>query len=138
MASSTCPSCLTHPALAQAGRTDRCATCDGAWIHEDVLVGMLQERTSALVFLPWHERPQDRARPCAVCAAQLQPVSLGSVALDRCAEHGIWFDADELAALIAQAKHFKAEKVADDGAEAAPATKGRDGLLGALAKLFGG
>ena len=135
MASPTCPSCPTHPALTQAGRTERCATCDGAWIHEDVLVGMLQERASALVSLPWHERPQDRARPCAVCAAQLQPVSLGDVALDRCAEHGIWFDADELAALIAQAKQFKTDEVEPD--DDTP-DKGRRGLLGALAKLFGG
>ena len=41
-----CPSCQI--ALTAAGRTDRCAKCDGAWIHEDVLVGILQERRIAI------------------------------------------------------------------------------------------
>lgn len=128
----TCPSCRT--ALATAGRTERCAACDGAWIHEDVLVGMLQETASALVFLPW--QPRDAAdtreadRPCAVCAAPMQAVSLGHVALDRCADHGIWFDATELAAVLDHAKEFKADPTrrSDDK---------RTGLLGALARLFG-
>jgi Zn-finger nucleic acid-binding protein len=127
----TCPTCRTP--LATAGRTDRCKTCDGAWVHEDVLVGMLQETASAMVFLPWHPREQDRERGCAVCGAAMQPVSLGTVALDRCTEHGIWFDATELAALIAQAKQFKA-----DPRPREPGDAERDGLLGALARLFGG
>jgi Zn-finger nucleic acid-binding protein len=125
----TCPICTTP--LTTAGRTDRCKTCDGAWIHEDTLVGMLQETASAMVFLPWHARPKDQERACAVCKAAMAPVSLGDVALDRCAEHGVWFDATELAAVIAQAKQFKAQPKDD------PDDRGRQGLLGALAKLFG-
>ena len=127
-----CPSC--HAALTAAGRTERCARCDGAWIHEDVLVGMLQETASAMVFLPWLPRdPPDpgQARACAVCAKAMQAVSLGTVALDRCAEHGVWFDASELAAVLKHAKEFKADpsKRRDDH---------RDGLLAVLARLFGG
>ena len=125
----TCPTC--NVPLAIAGYTERCETCDGAWIHEDVLVGMLQETTSTMVFLPWHPRPKDQERACAVCRAPMAPVSLGDVALDRCAEHGIWFDAHELASLIKQAKEFKTDP------KPAPETK-HDGLLGALARLFGG
>ena len=121
----TCPGC--GKTLDQAGRTDRCPSCDGAWIHEDVLVGMLQERTSALVVLPWHPRDKDQERACAVCKTPMQTVNLGSVALDRCAEHGVWFDAHELAALLHEAKAFKTH---DD--------KPHGGLLRALAKLFGG
>src|SRR5262249_48900046 len=97
----SCPSCQI--ALTAAGRTERCAKRDGAWIHEDVLVGMLQETASAMVFLPWmprEARDGEPARPCAVCARAMQPVSLGTVALDRCVEHGVWFDATELAAVL--------------------------------------
>jgi Zn-finger nucleic acid-binding protein len=127
-----CPSCQI--ALTEAGRTERCARCDGAWIHEDVLVGMLQETASAMVLLPWMPRavPEgEPARPCAVCAKPMQPVSLGTVALDRCAEHGVWFDATELAAVLKHAKEFKANPARhpDDH---------RDGLLAVLARLFGG
>lgn len=128
----TCPSCQI--ALTEAGRTVRCARCDGAWIHEDVLVGMLQETASAMVFLPWmprEARDGEPARPCAVCSQAMQPVSLGTVALDRCTDHGVWFDATELAAVLKHAKEFKANpsKQRDDH---------REGLLAVLARLFGG
>jgi Zn-finger nucleic acid-binding protein len=127
-----CPSCQIE--LIAAGRTERCAKCDGAWIHEDVLVGMMQETASAMVFLPWMPRDaaeREQARPCAVCARPMQPVSLGAVALDRCVEHGVWFDATELAAVLKHAKEFKANpsKRPDDQ---------REGLLAVLARLFGG
>lgn len=127
----SCPSC--HVALTTAGRTDRCARCDGAWIHEDVLVGMMQETASAMVFLPWLPRdaPEREARPCAVCARPMKPVSLGTVALDRCAEHGVWFDATELAAALRHAKEFKADPARRPDDQ-------REGLLAVLARLFGG
>ena len=126
-----CPSCQV--ALTAAGRTDRCAKCDGAWVHEDVLVGMLQETASAMVFLPWLPRDpkEPQARACAVCGKPMQTVSLATVALDRCADHGVWFDASELAAVLKHAKEFKADpsKRPDDQ---------REGLLAVLARLFGG
>lgn len=126
----TCPICKIE--LSQAGFTERCPKCTGAWIHEDALVGMMQERTSAMVFLPWQPRDRDQDRVCAVCTKPMQSVSLGTVALDRCPEHGVWFDPEELASLMKQAKAFKADvKHGDGDAE-------QRGILGALAKLFGG
>ena len=68
-----------------------------------------------------------------VCRQAMQTMNLGSVALDRCGEHGVWFDADELAALLGQAKDFKSEgkhDLDDPHAE-------QSGLLRSLAKLFG-
>ena len=130
MADLLCPKC--NAALETAGYTQRCQTCDGAWIHEDALVGMMQERTSAMVFLPWQPRDRDQDRACAVCSKPLQCVSLGTVALDRCPDHGVWFDPEELASLMKQAKAFKADvKHGDTDDE-------HRGILGSLAKLFGG
>lgn len=126
-----CPGC--GEVLDTAGRTDRCPACDGAWVNEDALVGMLQERTSTLVFLPWQPRPKDNERVCAVCRIAMQTVNLGSVQLDRCAQHGVWFDADELAALLKEAKHFKPEQRKGDEPEPE-----HSGLLQSLSKLFGG
>ena len=54
----------------------------------------------------------------------MQTVMLGSVALDRCAPHGVWFDKHELVSLLEEAKHFKAHD------------EPRVGLLARLAKLF--
>ena len=58
-------------------------------------------------------------------------VNFEKVALDRCPEHGVWFDAEELAQLLAEAKHFKTTKRSDADPE-------HSGLLGSIAKLFGG
>ena len=58
----------------------------------------------------------------------MQTVKLGTVALDRCEPHGVWFDAKELAALLRQAKKFRAD-THDDGRE-------HRGLLDRLAGLF--
>ena len=125
-----CPGC--GEVLDTAGRTDRCPACDGAWVHEDALVGMLQERTSTLVFLPWQPRPKDNERTCAVCSQPMQTVNLGTVKLDRCPRHGVWFDADELAALLKEAKHFKPDRKHEE-----PEPE-QSGLLHSLSKLFGG
>lgn len=113
--------------LEEAGRTMKCATCEGAWVREDVLVAILEQRASTLVELPWAPR-EDRPRPCAECGASMQTVNLGSVALDRCAQHGVWFDANEMTSLLRQAKRFKTQPgIVEDH---------REGLLQRLAKLF--
>lgn len=125
-----CPGC--GEVLDTAGFTDRCPACDGAWVNEDALVGMLQERTSTLVFLPWQPRAKDNERTCAQCGKPMQHADLGTVKLDRCPQHGVWFDRDELAALLAQAKHFKPHHEHDDKSPA------HSGLLHSLSKLFGG
>ena len=123
-----CPVC--DAPLEEAGRTFRCRLCEGAWITEETLVAILEQRASTLVELPWEPR-QDQARPCADCRADMQTVDLGSVQLDRCPTHGVWFDADELAALLKQAKAFTAKEMAS-------VSEPKHGLLGKLAKLFGG
>ena len=128
-----CPSCQT--ALRQAGFTERCDRCDGAWIPEDVLVGLLQEKASSLVELTWQPRAPaagaapEPPRPCAVCEQPMQPVSLSEVALDRCTAHGVWFDARELAAVLRHARELKAHPHAHEGDH-------RHGLLGRIARLF--
>ena len=131
MAELSCPVC--DAPLQEAGSTSRCLLCEGAWVAEDALVAILEQRASTLVELPWEAR-LDKPRPCAECKTEMQTVNLGSVALDRCAAHGVWFDAHELAMLLHESKQFKADgrTGSRDGDEP------HRGLLGALAKLFGG
>ena len=116
MAELTCPTCKTP--LKMAGFTHRCPACKGAWIAEDVVVGMLEERASTLIELPWRPRgalaharrravgSTDEARACADCGEAMQMVDLGDVELDRCPSHGIWFDDTELVTLLGEAKQF--------------------------------
>lgn len=100
-----CPSC--GASLEQAGRTFKCEKCDGAWVKAEVLVPLLEQSASALVSLPWQPNTEDHVRACPECSMNMQTVKLGSVALDRCEPHGVWFDAKELGDLLGQAKKFK-------------------------------
>jgi len=102
-----CPSC--PGTLHVAGRTYKCDACDGAWVKADVLVPLLEQSASTLVDLPWQPNPGNHVPPCPECSTSMETVKLGTVALDRCAPHGVWFDAKELAALLGQAKDFRAE-----------------------------
>ena len=122
-----CPVC--DAPLEEAGSTSRCRLCKGAWVPEDALVAILEQRASALVELPWRARTGDKPRPCASCKTEMQTVDLGKVHLDHCPDHGVWFDADELASLLREAKHF---------AKDVSAHEPREGLLHRLAKLFHG
>jgi Zn-finger nucleic acid-binding protein len=72
------------------------------------MVPLLEQSASTLVELPWQPNTEDHVRACPECAKAMQTVKLGTVALDRCEPHGVWFDAKELAALLGQAKKFRA------------------------------
>lgn len=102
-----CPTC--NGPLHQAGRTYKCDRCDGAWVKADVLVPLLEQRASALIELPWQPNVENHVRACPECGTNMQTVKLGDVALDRCEPHGVWFDRKELAALLKEAPHFRAE-----------------------------
>ena len=102
-----CPVC--QHVLAQAGRTWKCEGCNGAWVEIEVLVPMLEQSASTLVELAWQPSGEAHVRACPECGAAMQTVKLGTVALDRCEPHGVWFDSKELAALLKQAKKFRAE-----------------------------
>lgn len=89
----------------------------------DVLRPLLEQSASALVELPWQPNVENHVRACPECGANMQTVKLGTVALDRCEPHGVWFDDKELAALLKQAKQFRT-------------TPQHEGILRTLAKLF--
>jgi Zn-finger nucleic acid-binding protein len=117
-----CPVCKVP--LVEAGRTHKCGTCDGAWVREEVLVPLLEQSTSSLVELPWRPSGESHVRPCPECGQGMKTVALGTVALDHCEAHGVWFDAKELADLLRQAKHFRAPE------------QPHQSLIGRLARLF--
>lgn len=108
-----CPVCKTT--LEQAGRTFACEKCNGAWIRAEVLVPMLEERASTLVELDWQTSREDHHRSCPECGDAMQTVMLGRVMLDRHEPHGVWFDNKELAELLKEAKHFKADLPPHEG-----------------------
>ena len=70
-----CPKCQVP--LRQAGYTFACSRCGGAWVKDEVVVPMLEERASSLVELAWQPREVDSVRACPECGTAMQTVSGG-------------------------------------------------------------
>jgi hypothetical protein len=92
--------------LAEAGKTLRCS-CGGAWVPEAWLVDMAEQQKGKFAELPWETRT-GTPRPCPACTTPMATLTLAGIDLDRCTEHGIWFDPSELPAVLARAKQFPA------------------------------
>lgn len=92
-----CPRCAVELVDARSARG--CRACGGLWVEEAVLTEMI------LAMLP----PQPLSRlalavldrsgapiGCPTCGEAMEATAIHEVILDRCARHGIWFDAREL------------------------------------------
>lgn len=82
-----------------------CVRCGGVWLDRDGVARLgeaLSGKTLAAVDSMTREASQEEeeARPidCPVCAEILirRPVPAAGVAIDRCPEHGAWYDRNEL------------------------------------------
>jgi Zn-finger nucleic acid-binding protein/ribosomal protein S27AE len=72
-----------------------CAGCGGAFVENAALVVMVGE----MIRGPWEMPPPhgaDGKRACPVCTLAMQVEWFEDVEIDRCAEHGVWFDPTEL------------------------------------------
>ena len=54
---------------------------------------------------------QRAALPCAVCNEPMETLVAYHTAIDRCAQHGMWFDADELARILLAAGETRPQAV---------------------------
>lgn len=91
----TCPRC-TDP-LERAAPFDRCSRCDGLWVNEGLLDRVLTEESPSRRWLWW----RDPTLTCPRCKEGMQTTLVGEcLHIDRCVEHGLWFDAGELATLL--------------------------------------
>lgn len=98
-----CPFCDDRALGPQAGHETRlrCDGCKGMLVPaaevEDMVAHLIQEPWS----LDAEAKPDgDGVRTCPRCAAKMAPLRLFSISIDRCAEHGIWFDSQELAMVL--------------------------------------
>jgi Zn-finger nucleic acid-binding protein len=110
----TCPACKA--ALREFKTRQVCDACDGMMVTQADLAAAIHDLTS---ITPTFEFTDGKlgARRCPHCAAPMTQCKVRVVVddevektrpeLDLCGEHGIWFDADELAKVF--------EKVAGKG-----------------------
>ncbi len=124
-----------------------CDVCNGIMVALADLAAAVEDLTSVVPQFAWdHEKPSKRA--CPTCRA---PMTICKIVLDlegaavhprpeldRCAAHGVWFDHEELAAVL--------EKVAGKGHGAKTVSTagqrtdkpGSDGRWSAMFPYFGG
>ncbi len=94
-----CPRC--NVPLVSAGSVRACAQCAGHWVAADVLkemmAAMLAEPRPITVRLEKDEHPK---LPCPSCEVAMETWSLHGVPIDRCGNHGLWFDRAELETVL--------------------------------------
>lgn len=118
-----CPACgpghtLRSRALGTTGFSAlECTTCAGLWVGESVFETLeTRERETAAPAADSKTLRQEIAarprvaprggpfyRPCPVCATAMTRINfsrISGILLDRCRDHGIWFDATELEAAL--------------------------------------
>jgi len=87
-----------------------CEVCAGLWLGLDAFRAMLVQQEVQTgnaprgILAPASQQPGPRYRACVVCGQLMVRRNLGrsgsGVIVDLCGQHGIWFDADELAQLM--------------------------------------
>jgi Zn-finger nucleic acid-binding protein len=95
-----CPSC--GAGMEARGTRVVCAKCGGGLITSAELESMLNELSLD------DERPLEQRllpgtatrRGCPKCKTEMTPFTMYEVTIDRCAEHGVWFDGEELARVL--------------------------------------
>jgi Zn-finger nucleic acid-binding protein len=90
-----CLDCRTR--MDTAAGVSICATCGAAWMGVAELLATLRAAhpERAVEELLEHNDGTPR-RPCPVCGERMAIVWLEYLQLDQCADHGDWFDPDEL------------------------------------------
>lgn len=91
--------------------TQICPKCEGVWVDKGKLGALLEKTAEQLQNSPLAptlvadtaEVPRADLLKCPVCSSQLtryQYCADSGITLDRCVQHGIWFDDGELARAV--------------------------------------
>ncbi len=99
----SCPRCRT--ALGDAGAVRACEQCGGQWIGEAVLSEMVLEMLLPAVLrkveIGTVDTTTGESIACPSCGEKMLAFTMLRVRFERCAKgHGVWFDCDELAAVL--------------------------------------
>lgn len=102
-----CPRCSV-PLAPGLPHTQICAQCEGVWVDKGALSQLVQASPEEIANSPLagtleanhQEVPLADLVPCPVCSATMTRYVYcadSGITLDRCPQHGIWFDDGELA-----------------------------------------
>lgn len=103
VASLRCPRCAAGSL--GVGPLHRCSSCQGVWVDDKTLRSHTGHDTGAAVRGSVAHRER---LPCAACRAPMEPLLLFDEPVDRCTEHGVWFDKHELEAVVERSRRARA------------------------------
>jgi len=108
-----CPRCEKSMKVRSIGKyhVDHCLECGGVWLDHEVLDQILRDKGKAAQAFLGHQESRQAVRDdfkvvylkCPNCNHLMHRRNFGrksGVIVDECVTHGIWFDRDELAAII--------------------------------------
>lgn len=103
-----CPACGESLVVIERDQVevDWCASCHGVWFDTGELNLLAEKAGLRLSPSVFGKTPASVAgevpRKCPRCPAKMEKVRVGEskTIIDRCPEHGIWFDAGELGVLM--------------------------------------
>lgn len=103
-----CPACKTPLVVVEREsiEVDWCAACHGVWFDAgelEVLAEKAGKRLAPDAIGKSAKASGEGQRRCPRCRRKMEKVTAGGQdlpLLDRCLEHGLWFDAGELGTLI--------------------------------------
>ena len=101
----SCPRCRNAP-LDDQPLVRHCGRCKGSWIAEETLHEHVAHARGAAPGRGLAWRKEGRAAlMCAICAEPMETLVVRDpkhdTKIDRCPRHGVWFDAGELAQVLA-------------------------------------
>jgi len=101
----SCLSCGTEmkDAYAAGHRFEKCPECGALWVEEGQLACMYNDLAGPFArpeLDGWASSgaalPAETTRRCLSCEKPMRQLVLHQVTVHRCADHGIWFDRNEL------------------------------------------
>jgi Zn-finger nucleic acid-binding protein len=100
----SCPRCGDVFKKIAVGRLrfDRCAACASAWVETSTLESMWRSMGGDRLLLAGRSSDLDPVA-CPRCRRPMAPRAILAVPVDHCADHGVWFDAEELGTALAGA-----------------------------------
>jgi len=99
----TCPHCQSG--LDPHGDRHTCGPCQGVWLSEPALLAVIVSvvKHDPPVRLAFEPATAELPQTCPRCATTMTAHRLYGVIVERCSEHGVWFDHGELTAALARA-----------------------------------
>ena len=74
----------------------KCEQCAGIWMEESAFQSLMEQTQPGKDHSPLVHNDGSERRPCPICTEKMDIAWILFLQLDRCEEHGIWFDTDEL------------------------------------------